>query len=134
MSENKNKKFYFWFGIFATSFICFQAISSYIRPNYIGKNLYVKYLLGVAPNFFPSIGIPALIVAIILQNKKDEHESKLYRYRNIIALSISTLGLTGWEFIQSSSAKLVFDLNDILWTFIGSLIFIIICLLSMVRK
>jgi hypothetical protein len=126
MTDNQNKTVYYWFGVFAICFSCFQIISSYIRPNYIGQNIYIKYLLGVAPNFFPAIGIPALIIAIIMQNKKIEKESKLYKHQNIIAASISTTGLVIWEFIQSNSTRLVFDLNDILWTFIGSLLFIII--------
>lgn len=127
MDDKKNKIVYFWFGVFAACFICFQSISSYIRPNYTGQNEYIKYLLGIAPNFFPAIGIPALILAIILQNESSKPESKLYKYRNLIAVSISTTGLIAWEFVQTTSRKLIFDVHDILWTLIGSLIFIILC-------
>ncbi len=126
MNEHKNNTVYFWFAVFAICFVCFQFISYYIRPHYVGQHVCIKYLLGVAPNFFPAIGIPALILAILMQNKKLEKVSKVYNYRNVIAVSISTIGLVCWEIIQSNSKKLVFDVNDIVWTFIGSLIFLML--------
>jgi hypothetical protein len=69
----KFKLEYYWFLIFALCFTAFNQIQDNFRPNYGGDDLIIKYLLGVAPNFFPAIGIPALFVVIIpyLLNKKN---------------------------------------------------------------
>jgi hypothetical protein len=124
MTENNNKIIYYWFGVFTLCFLCFQAISSYIRPNYTGVNIYIKYLLGIAPNFFPAIGIPALFVALIPQMKLTN--SWLNEKKHIAANIISLSGLVLWECIQTSSKKLYFDWNDILWTCIGAIVFQVI--------
>jgi hypothetical protein len=112
---------YFWLAIFAISFISYQQISDNIRPAYNGDNLIIKYLLGIAPNFFPAIGIPALFVVLIPQLKINGEW--LNNKKHIIANIISITGLVTWEFIQAYSARLHFDWNDILWTFIGGFVF-----------
>jgi hypothetical protein len=84
--------------------------------------------LGIAPNFFPAIGIPALFVVFMMQLKSDNQW--LNKKRFITANVISIIGLVGWEFIQTSSKKLHFDWNDVLWTFIGAGIFQLIWVLT----
>jgi hypothetical protein len=119
----KFKLEYYWFLIFALCFSAFNQIQDNIRPNYIGDNSIVKYLLGVAPNFFPAIGIPALFVVIIpYLIKKKNSDSWFYKKRHLSTNLISVIGLVAWEFAQMSG-KLIFDWNDILWTFIGALLF-----------
>jgi hypothetical protein len=112
---------YFWLAIFAICFFSYQQISDNIRPTYNGDNLIIKYLLGIAPNFFPAIGIPALFVVLIPQLKINGEW--LNNKKHIIANIISITGLVTWEFIQAYSARLHFDWNDILWTFIGGFVF-----------
>ena len=112
---------YFWLAIFAISFISYQQISDNIRPTYNGDNLIIKYLLGIAPNFFPAIGIPALFVVLIPQLKINGEWFN--NKKHIIANIISITGLVTWEFIQAYSARLHFDWNDIIWTFIGGFVF-----------
>lgn len=60
---------YYWFALFALCFIAYQQIIDNNRPHYIGDNSTIKYLLGIAPNFLPAIGIPALFVILIPQMK-----------------------------------------------------------------
>jgi hypothetical protein len=128
MRKNNAKTTYYWFSIFALCFLCFQAVSYYIRPNYSGEGAIISYFLGIAPNFFPAIGIPALFVVLIMQLKTS---SKWLIERNYLTANvISLIGLVGWEFIQTSSKKLHFDWNDILWTFIGAAIFQLIWVLT----
>ena len=118
---NTSKSLYYWLALFAICFITYQQIIDSIRPNYSGDSITVKYLLGIAPNFFPAIGIPALFVVLIPQMKRTNkwlNENK-YITANIISLS----GLILWEFIQETSKKLHFDWNDILWTVIGAFVF-----------
>lgn len=126
----KLKPQYYWFLIFAISFIAFNQIQDNIRPNYNGGNAVIKYLLGVAPNFFPAVGIPALFVLLIpYLLKKDYSGTWFYNKRHISSNLISVIGLVGWEFIQLAG-KLRFDWNDILWTFIGACLFHFICVVS----
>jgi len=118
---NTSKSLYYWLALFAICFITYQQIIDSIRPNYSGDSITIKYLLGIAPNFFPAIGIPALFVVLIPQMKRTNkwlNENK-YITANIISLS----GLILWEFIQGTSKKLHFDWNDILWTVIGAFVF-----------
>ena len=126
----KLKSEYYWFSIFAICFIAYQQIQENIRPHSIGYNSTIKYLLGVAPNFFPSIGIPALFVLIIPHLLKKKKSGRwIYEKSHLSANLISVIGLVGWEFIQLSG-KLRFDWNDILWTSIGATLFHFIWILS----
>ena len=126
----KFKLEYYWFLIFALCFTAFNQIQDNIRPNYSGDNSLVKYLLGVAPNFFPAIGIPSLFIMVIpLVLKKNNSETWIYKKRHLSANLFSVIGLVGWEFAQLSG-KLIFDWNDILWTLIGALSFHFIWLIT----
>ena len=116
-----NLSVYYWFALFAVCFVIFQQIMDHIRPNYDGNNWTIKYLLGIAPNFFPGIGIPALFVIIIPTLKLSNKWFTVNRH--VVANLISLTGLIAWEFIQAGSTKLYFDWNDILWTLIGAFIF-----------
>lgn len=115
---------YYWFALFAFCFITFQQITDNIRPNYTGNNMTVKYLLGIAPNFFPAIGIPALFVVLIPQMNRTK--TWLNEKKHFAANIISLTGLICWEFIQATSNKLHFDWNDVLWTVIGAFVFQVI--------
>lgn len=126
----KFKSEYYWFLLFATCFISYQQIQDNIRPYYDGANATIKYLLGVAPNFFPAIGIPSLFVVLIpLLVKKPDSKNWLLQNRHSVANISSMIGLIGWEFLQRTG-NFVFDWNDILWTCIGAFIFEIIWRLS----
>ncbi len=123
----KIKPAYYWFAIFALTFIAYQLVQDSIRPNYNGGNLIIKYLLGVAPNFFPSIGIPALFVILIPElHNKNPTNVWLNSKKHLTAILISLIGLLSWEFMQLTTTKGRFDWHDVLWTLIGALIFYLI--------
>jgi len=116
-----SKNLFYWFALFAFCFIAYQQIIDNIRPNYSGDSSAIKYLLGVAPNFLPGIGIPALFVILLPQiNKTNKWFNEK---RHLTANLISLTGLISWEFVQTTSAKLHFDWNDVIWTLIGAFIF-----------
>jgi hypothetical protein len=126
----KFKSAYYRFLIFAFCTIAYQLVIDTIRPQYIGNNSTIKYLLGVAPNFFPATGIPALLVLIIpYVLQKNNSGTWFYKKRHFSANLISVIGLVGWEFLQLSG-RLRFDWNDILWTLIGATVFHFIWLIS----
>ena len=64
-----NRKFIYYI-IFAICFLLFSIVQDYIRPNYDGANGIIIYLLGVAPNFLPGIGLPALLYVLIPEVSK----------------------------------------------------------------
>lgn len=117
----KSKSLYYWFTLFALCFIAYQQVQDNIRPAYIGGNLTIKYLLGIAPNFFPAIGIPALFIVIIpqIQSLNKWFNEKKHITANLISLA----GLLSWEFLQTITIQGHFDWNDILWTLIGAFVF-----------
>jgi hypothetical protein len=120
--------YFYFFALFAFCFIAYQQVIDNIRPNYDGHNLTIKYLLGIAPNFFPAIGIPALFLILIPQLQRTN--KWLNEKKHITANIISLTGLISWEFIQATSTKLHFDWNDILWTLIGAVVFQLIWILT----
>lgn len=118
---------YYWFAIFAICFLSFQLIQDNIRPNYAGDNPTLVYVLGVAPNFFPSIGIPALFLVIIpLLNSRKRKSKWLNMHLHWSANAISQIGLLSWEFTQILTKNGRFDWDDILWTVLGGLTFLFI--------
>jgi hypothetical protein len=123
------KSIYYWFAIFAISFVAFQILQD-IRKDYAGESLAVKYFLGVAPNFFPAIGLPALFVILIPEIFGKNKKFKRICENSRIASSITSLvGLIIWEVLQLTG-NLKFDWNDILWTILGALIFQLIWIVS----
>ncbi len=120
----------YWFLLFATTFLAYQLVQDSIRPNYNGDNVIIIYLLGIAPNFLPAIGIPALFVILIPEISKNKTNIWLNERKHITAIIISLIGLLSWEFLQILTPSGRFDWNDILWTCIGSLIFYFIWMIS----
>ncbi len=123
-----SKSLFYWFTLFALCFIAYQQVQDNIRPNYIGENSTIKYLLGVAPNFFPGIGLPAMFVILIAQFKQTS--KWLNAYKHFTSNIISAIGLISWEFLQSLTTKGHFDWHDVLWTLIGAFVFQIIWTVS----
>jgi hypothetical protein len=122
--QMKFKAEYFWLAVFAVCFLAFSVIQDSIRPNYSGTSHWVHYILGVAPNFFPGIGIPAFFVLVIpVFDKRNSTKKWLNVNRYITANVISLIGLVTWEFLQLLTSNGSFDWNDILWTIIGAMIF-----------
>ena len=119
------KKHFLYYTIFGISFFLFGLVQSYIRPSYVGGNDLVIYFLGVAPNFFPGIGIPSFFYVSIPEVFKSN--SSFYKNRLKWSVVISMIGLIGNEFIAKyTPGRGVFDWNDILWTLIGGSLFILV--------
>ena len=124
MAKFEFKPIYYWFAIFALTFVAYQQITDNIRPYYSGGNAVIIYFLGIAPNFFPAVGIPALFVILLPELGRSAEPAKWLReQRHISANLISVVGLIAWEFVQMSRPKAQFDWNDVLWTFVGAAVF-----------
>jgi len=111
--------------IFAISFALFPIVQDYIRPTYQGDNELVVYFLGVAPNFLPGVGLPALLYALIPEVFKSH--TSLYRNRLYWSVAISVMGLVANEFVTLfTPGRGVFDWNDIVWSILGAGLFAVI--------
>lgn len=126
----KLKNEHFWLLIFAVNFISFQLVQGYIRPQYAGDSSLIRYFLGIAPNFFPAVGIPSLFMVLLPILFAGSLSSRFILKRHLTSNLISVIGLVGWEILQATG-KLVFDWHDILWTIIGAILFHIIWTLSL---
>ncbi|MFN8923834.1 MAG: hypothetical protein ACK5XP_13025, partial [Sphingobacteriia bacterium] len=115
------------FGIFCLCFALYPYLSDEIRANYRGNVPVIIYLLGVAPNFFAAIGVSAFLVGAKLEMTKPQ-KAHTWHARNlhIWAALLSSAGLIGWEFLQIVSRRAIFDWNDILWTLIGAVVFLLL--------
>ena len=125
---------YYWFTIFALCFVAYQQVQDLIRPNYRGGNSTVTYLLGIAPNFFPSVGIPALFVVLLpALGKKTPTNGWVFTNKHLLANAISLTGLLSWEFFQPLTSRGRFAWNDVLWTVIGAALFHVIWTITPAR-
>lgn len=112
---------YGWFALFAVCTISFSLIQDLIRPAYAGNDPFVLYLLGILPNFFPAVGLPALFIFTIPYFISEESISKwVGKKYHILAMMISAGGLLIWEFLQHFTPNGIFDWHDVLWTLIGT--------------
>ena len=128
----KSSKVVYWFLLFAICSLAYQQVQDTIRPSYTGGDPIIKYLLGVAPNFFPGIGLPALFFFLLpsIVNDNTRKSRWLNEKRHIAANLISITGLVSWEFLQIMTAKGHFDWHDVLWTLIGAAVFQLIWIVT----
>ena len=119
-----NRK-YLYYIIFGFTFILFNIVQENIRPNYNEGNALIIYFLGVIPNFLPGIGLPSFFYVIIPEVFKPK--SFFFKERLKLSIYISMFGLIRNEFITIFTlGRGIFDWNEILWTLIGGILFLII--------
>jgi glycopeptide antibiotics resistance protein len=127
---NKSSKWkpeYSWFTLFAVCTIGFSLVQDVIRPQYNGSHSGLIYMLGVLPNFFPAVGLPALFVIVLPYFSFGKSPPKWAPKKlHIMALIISATGLLGWEFLQLFTTNGYFDWHDIVWTLLGTGFFYLI--------
>jgi hypothetical protein len=92
-------RLYFWFGIFALGTIGFSGVQDWIRPVYKSGNGVTNYLIGVAPNFFAAIALPAFLYPLINTIVTDRQDVPaniwLVERAHLTSIVISVTGLFG---------------------------------------
>jgi hypothetical protein len=105
----------------ATGMIGLAALSAthWLRENVSDAGPVLAFVLGVMPNLAAAFAMP-LILASFFSHTSRIRSTKNSRLHYLWALSFTTLGLCGWELIQTQSDRFVFDVFDILATGLGS--------------
>ncbi len=75
--------------------------------------------LGVLPNLLAAVAIPFVLIAVWAEQNAGARYTTVRRWFALTTV-LSTAGLLGWEFVQQSSRKLVFDPHDIAATLLGA--------------
>jgi hypothetical protein len=76
------------------------------------------YLVGVTPNFAAAIAITFVLLSIWADQGLGASFARAAR-AFLVCASISGLGLLGWELLQQTSSRFVFDPHDIGATLVG---------------
>jgi hypothetical protein len=76
------------------------------------------YLLGVLPNLFAAVAVTFVVLSFCTDQRKLT-ACPSARPWFLMSAAIAGVGLIGWEVIQRSSGRFVFDLHDIGATLVG---------------
>lgn len=80
-----------------------------------------RYLLGVTPNFAAAIAISFVLLSFWADQARGAGFPSLRR-QFFVCAAVSVLGLLGWEGVQTTSRRFVFDLHDVLATLGGGVV------------
>ena len=107
----------------ATGIIGLAALSAthWLRENVSDPGPVLSFVLGVMPNLAAAFAMP-LILASFKPRTSHAPMTKVSRFTYFWVLSFTTLGLCGWELIQTRSDRFVFDIYDLLATGFGSIL------------
>lgn len=107
----------------ATRIVGLAALSAthWLRENAADPGPVLAFALGIMPNLSAAFAMP-LILASIAPRTSRAPITLASRLTYLSILSFTTLGLCGWELIQTRSDRFVFDTYDILATGIGSIL------------
>lgn len=107
----------------ATGIVGLAALSAthWLRENVSDPGPVLAFALGVMPNMAAAFAMP-LILASFTPRTSGMPVTEVSRLAYARVLSFTTLGLCGWELIQTQSERFVFDLYDILATGFGAIL------------
>jgi hypothetical protein len=117
-----------WALIYLLGEISCRSVQFIIRPHLHTHEYWIRYALGVAPNFLAGLYVPACITFVLpylLQRDATRRDFSPMRYRHA-ACGIALGGIIGWEYVQTTTRSFFFDPHDIFWTFVGTATFLLI--------
>ncbi len=109
------------YGLAAIAALSLLSCVHWIRDQGILLGNPAQWFVGVAPNFAAAIAINFVLLSF-WADQKPGTEFDTLRRRFLVCAGVSGGGLTGWELIQMTSTRFVFDLSDLLATLCGILI------------
>jgi len=106
------------YGVAGIAALAALTIVQWLRENGYAHGDVSGYLLGVLPNLFAAVAITFVVLSFLADQLKVNGYRAAGRW--FLASSvISGAGLVGWEFIQRTSGRFVFDIDDIGATVVG---------------
>lgn len=106
------------YGFLGLAGLALLSTAHWIRDEHLDLGTQGNALVGVLPNFAAAIAITFVLLSVRADQRPSDDISQLRRWFWISA-SVATVGLVGWEFIQQTSARFVFDAGDIVATLVG---------------
>ena len=106
------------YGLVGIGALTLLSLVDEIRDRQVQLDSIGAYLIGVAPNFSAAIAI----IFVMLSAWADRNRSADFsdtRNAFLVCAAISGLGLIGWELVQKTSERFVFDIHDIFATLVG---------------
>lgn len=109
------------YGIAGIGALAGLTVVQWMRENAMAQGEIAAYLLGVLPNLFAAIAITFVVLSFFADQRKLASSRAAWPWF-LLAAATSGAGLLGWEYIQQSSDRFVFDLHDIGATLVGLLL------------
>ncbi len=106
------------YGLVAIAALALLSGVHWVRDWHLQLEPFGKYLVGVTPNFAAAIAITFVPLSIWADHDRNTDFVSARRWLFIFA-AISGSGLVGWELVQKTSHRFVFDLGDLVATFAG---------------
>lgn len=97
------------------------SVTHWLRANVHDPAPALSFVLGCMPNLAAAFAMP-LIMATFTARTSKPPITQVSRRAYLGVLAFTTLGLLGWELVQTRSARFVFDVNDIAATFVGAVL------------
>lgn len=109
------------YGLAGLCGLALLSLAHWIREHQLHLGELGDKLVGVAPNFAAAIAITFVIVGVYADQRPLAGATAVRRWFGYGA-AVAVVGLVGWEFIQKTSPRFVFDVADIVATLVGILV------------
>jgi hypothetical protein len=106
------------YGLAGIGALALLSLVQWLREQHLHPGPLGKYLLGVTPNFAAAIAITFVLLSVWADKNRGATIASA-RKGFAACAAISGFGLIGWELIQRTSGRFVFDFSDILATLLG---------------
>lgn len=107
------------YGLAGIGALALLSLVHWLRGRPVPDEPIFAYLLGVLPNLAAAIAITFVLLSIWADQNQDAPNAAARLWFAAFAAG-SASGLIGWEMVQRTSARLVFDPHDIGATLIGT--------------
>lgn len=106
------------YGLVGIGALSLLSLAHWLRETVTWRQPASAYFLGVTPNFAAAIAISFVLLSI-WADQRPGASFPISARAFLVCTSISGLGLLGWELVQKTSSRFVFDPHDVGATLVG---------------
>ena len=106
------------YGLVGIAALALLSFVHWVRDQRLQLDPVSDYLVGVTPNFAAAIAIAFVPLSVWADRRRDAGFASARR-GFLVCAAISGVGLFGWELVQRTSQRFVFDGHDMLATLAG---------------